>query len=86
MNRIRIATVERGEIDPETGEFPMILATEGEASDGDILSIKGARFGESAPLQTSHRNDPTATLGTVSRSSATYRATRRSCVRLARSR
>jgi len=67
MNRIRIATVERGEIDPETGEFPMILATEGEASDGDILSIKGARFGESAPLQTSHRNDPTATLGTVSR-------------------
>ncbi|HUT87569.1 MAG TPA: hypothetical protein VMX15_05755 [Candidatus Heimdallarchaeota archaeon] len=66
MKRIRIATVERGHIDPSTGEFPMVLASDGEASDGDILSIEGARFNDTAPLQLSHRNDPTSTLGTIS--------------------
>lgn len=66
MNRVRIATVERSEIDLQTGEFPMILATDGEASDGDILRIEGAQFRDAAPLQLSHANDPTATLGTVS--------------------
>lgn len=58
--------LERGQIDPETGEFPMILATDGEASDGDILSIEGAQFAARAPLQLSHQNDPRSTAGTVS--------------------
>jgi len=64
--RLRFAEFERGQIDMETGEFPMILATDGEASDGDILSIEGAQFTSRAPLQISHINDPRDTLGTVS--------------------
>jgi DNA-binding transcriptional MerR regulator len=64
--RVRFAEFERSEIDMETGEFPMILATDGEASDGDILSIEGAQFTARAPLQLSHINDPRDTLGTVS--------------------
>ena len=64
--RTRFVEFERGEIDLETGEFPMILATDGEASDGDILSIEGAQFTSRAPLQISHVNDPRDTLGTVS--------------------
>lgn len=63
--RVRFVEFERGEIDMETGEFPMILATDGEASDGDILSIEGAQFAERAPLQLSHINDPRATAGSV---------------------
>lgn len=46
-----------------TGEFSGIIATEGEASDGHILSIKGGRFDKSMPMLLSHYNDPTATAG-----------------------
>lgn len=66
-NRIRFATFDRAAIDMETGEFPMVLATDGEATDGDILSIEGAVLPERAPLLISHQNDPRATAGTVSR-------------------
>jgi hypothetical protein len=52
-------------INLETGEFPMVLATEGEASDGHILSIRGGSFPDSLPLQLSHANDPQATLGSI---------------------
>lgn len=66
MDRQLIASIERAEnVDLQTGEFPMILATDGEATDGDILSIEGAQFAKQAPLQMSHINDPTATLGTI---------------------
>lgn len=64
--RIRFVEFERGEINLQTGEFPMILATDGEATDGDILSIEGAEFGSRAPLQLSHINDPRSTAGSVS--------------------
>ena len=50
-------------INLKTGEFPMTLATEGEATDGHILSIRGGQLPESLPLQISHANDPQATLG-----------------------
>jgi len=63
--RVRFADIERAEINMQTGEFPMVLASDGEASDGDILSIEGAVFGERAPLQVSHINDPRATAGSV---------------------
>jgi hypothetical protein len=43
----------------------MVLATDGEASDGDILSINGARFGRQAPLQNAHMNEAGQTLGSV---------------------
>jgi hypothetical protein len=47
------------------GVFEMTLATEGEASDGHILSIKGGQIPERMPLLTSHWNDPEATLGSI---------------------
>ena len=53
------------EIDLKTGEFPMVLATEGEATDGHILSIRGGVLPESLPLQLSHVNDPGFTLGSI---------------------
>lgn len=49
----------------DDGSFNMVLATEGEASDGDILSIKGGQVPERMPLLLSHWNDPTATAGSV---------------------
>jgi len=60
----RTARIERAEGD-EAGRFSMVLATEGEASDGDILSIKGGKIPARMPLLLSHWNDPTATAGSV---------------------
>jgi hypothetical protein len=59
----RIARIEG--IDLTTGAFPMTLATEGEASDGHILSIKGGQIPERMPLLSAHWNDPNAQLGSV---------------------
>lgn len=60
------ARIDGRAIDPATGEFPMTLATDGEASDGDILSIEGAEWPNRAPLQNAHINDAKATLGSIS--------------------
>ena len=49
----------------EGGVFQMTLASEGEASDGDILSMKGGQIPERMPLLLSHWNDPTAIAGSV---------------------
>jgi hypothetical protein len=49
----------------EDGVFQMTLATEGEASDGHILSIKGGQIPERMPLLTSHWNDPMSALGSI---------------------
>ena len=59
----RMARIEG--IDLDTGAFEMTLATEGEASDGDILSIKGGHIPERMPMLTSHWNDPSAQLGSI---------------------
>jgi hypothetical protein len=59
----RIARIEG--IDATTGEFQMTLASEGEASDGDILSIAGGEIPDRMPLLTSHWNDPTVQLGSI---------------------
>ena len=59
----RIARIDG--MDLETGRFPMTLATEGEASDGHILSIKGGHIPERMPMLLSHWNDPTAQVGSV---------------------
>lgn len=45
--------------------FKMTLATEGEAVDGDILSIRGGSGPSRFPLLVSHYNDPTTQLGSV---------------------
>jgi hypothetical protein len=47
------------------GTFRMTLATEGEASDGHILSIRGGHIPERMPLLSSHWNDPEGTLGSI---------------------
>lgn len=61
----RILTLERGAASPEGYRFPMVLATEGEASDGHILELRGGTIPDPIPLQLSHVNDPTYTLGSV---------------------
>lgn len=53
-------------IDLETGSFPMILATQGEAADGSILNIRGAAEVDRIPLQLNHQNSPAQTLGSIS--------------------
>lgn len=72
------ATIERADgdgspINLETGEFPMILATEGEGTDGDILHIAGAQFADSLPLQIDHANSALGTLGSITKLRATLR-------------
>ena len=58
----RIARIESVDTD---GVFRAILATEGEASDGDILSIAGGRIPARMPMLLSHWNDPTAVAGSI---------------------
>ena len=53
-------------IDTKTGEFDLVLASDGEASDGHILNIPGIHFPDSLPLQLEHQKSVTANLGTVS--------------------
>jgi hypothetical protein len=43
----------------------MILATQGEAVDGNILNVRGAAEVERIPLQLNHRNSPVETLGSI---------------------
>ena len=67
----RIASVDRGGnerqvVDMETGRFPMVLATEGEASDGHIISIPGIETQDRMPMLFGHRSDAAApVLGSV---------------------
>lgn len=61
----RIAPIERGVIDMETGEFPATLFTDGEASDGHILDIAGAVIPERMPMFVNHDADPTMQLGSI---------------------
>ena len=61
----RTLEIERGSIDLKTGQFPMVLASESEASDGHILNLRGASVPEKMPLQVSHANSPLQTLGSI---------------------
>jgi hypothetical protein len=63
----RIATIDRASVKrgSETFDFRMVLATEGEASDGHVLSIRGGRVPDRMPLLSAHWADPEATLGSV---------------------
>lgn len=54
-------------IDTDSGEFDMVMATEGEASDGHVISIRGLDFPASIPLQLDHSRSVLANLGTVSK-------------------
>lgn len=52
-------------IDTDTGEFEMVMATEGEASDGHILSMRGLTFPDELPLQVDHNRFSNGNVGIV---------------------
>jgi len=52
-------------IDTDTGEFDMVMATDGEATDGHIINIDGLRFPEKLPLQLDHGKTAISNLGSV---------------------
>jgi hypothetical protein len=52
-------------IDTKTGEFDMVLATEGEAADGHIISIKGLEVPSELPLQVDHSRSVLSNIGLV---------------------
>ncbi len=64
MRYERVAEIDP-RIDTDTGEFEMVMATEGEASDGHIISIKGLETGRELPLQLDHNRSAVANLGIV---------------------
>ncbi len=57
VTRVGLTAIEREDTNAETGEFSAILATEGEASDGHILSMRGLEVPDTMPLLLSHRAD-----------------------------
>lgn len=69
VRRIDAEGNQREAVDAASGEFNAILATEGEASDGHILLMRGLKLPESMPLMLSHSTDsfaaPLTVLGTV---------------------
>ncbi|MGH9894525.1 MAG: hypothetical protein ACREA0_21600, partial [bacterium] len=67
------ATIERGAINAETGEFPLILASQGESEDGHILNIAGATAAERIPLQIDHSNSALRTLGSITSIRASHK-------------
>lgn len=60
----RVAKVDP-RIDTNTGEFEMVMASQGEASDGHVLRVAGISFPDSIPLQLDHGRSATDNLGTV---------------------
>lgn len=54
LKRVLPDEIERGTMNLESGEFPMTLATDGEASDGHILNIDGAVTQTRMPLLFNH--------------------------------
>jgi len=63
----RNVMLERGKIDLETGMFDTVIASDGEASDGHILSIDGGRIPARMPMQLAHSPMPTDTVGSLTK-------------------
>lgn len=61
----RAMTIERGSIDMKTGEFPVTLFTNGEASDGHIIDVSGMRVADKIPMYVNHNADPTKRAGSL---------------------
>ena len=59
----RAFQLQRGVIDLETGEFPLILASNGEASDGHIIDVGKMEVGERIPMFSNHNADPMQRMG-----------------------
>jgi hypothetical protein len=60
----RNVEIERAEVG-EDASFPITLFTDGEASDGHVLNIAGARTAPRMPLFVNHWADPTMTMGSL---------------------
>ncbi len=54
-------------IDTDTGEFDMVMASEGEASDGHIVSMRGLETPDELPLQLDHQRSALGNVGNVSK-------------------
>lgn len=54
MKYRRTMSVERNSMDLETGKFPALLFTDGEASDGHILNIAGGEIPARMPMFLDH--------------------------------
>jgi hypothetical protein len=50
-------------IDLETGRFPVTLFTNGEASDGHIIDVRGLQVPDRVPMFVNHDADPTRRMG-----------------------
>ncbi len=59
----RTLQLQRGVIDLETGEFPLILASNGEASDGHIIDVAHMEVAERIPMFSNHNADPMQRMG-----------------------
>ncbi len=59
----RTLQLQRGVIDLDTGEFPLILASNGEASDGHIIDVGHMEVGERIPMFSNHNADPMQRMG-----------------------
>lgn len=60
----RTLQIERA--DTTSGDFPMVLATSGEASDGHIINVRGIDAADSIPLQVDHSSSAMDTVGQIS--------------------
>jgi hypothetical protein len=61
----RVATIDQ-RIDTTSGEFDMVMASEGEASDGHVIRIAGVDHPDTLPLQLDHARGAADNLGSVS--------------------
>lgn len=59
----RTIALKRGRINLNTGEFPLVSATNGEASDGHILDVYGMEVDARVTLYSNHDADPLKRLG-----------------------
>ena len=59
----RAIQLERGQIDLESGEFPLLLMTNGEASDGHIVDIRSLEAPETLPMLVNHDANPVTRMG-----------------------
>lgn len=64
-NYTRSIELKRESVDPKTGTFEAVLFTDGEASDGHILSMKGANLPARMPLFINHDPDPRSQVGSL---------------------
>lgn len=61
----RSIEIERAQVDSTSGEFRAVVFTNGEASDGHILDMRGGQLADDMPLFVGHFADPIDQLGTL---------------------